>query len=616
MRLCCRTIVAISLYLASALALAAEPLPRSVLIFDQSDTNAVWGLGFRSTFRSEVLKGSKTSVAIYSEVLELGRFNSPQYQELLRTFLREKYRDRPIGVVVVHGSLALEVFMRLRADVWPSAPVVIAFVQPQDLTRLSLPPDITGTTSQLEFRNVTKTARALVPSLKRIALVGTRYDKDPFRTHFMQELSAFGSELELIDLLDLPLAEAAKRIATLPEDTVVYYSNLYAVGSDPSLILADVVPLLSEASNRPIISDNSFHIGLGSTGGNVALVEPIAVESARRVLRILDGEPAASMPITAVDFTRPIFDWRQLKRWNISEANLPPGSEIRFRTPGLWEQYRWHLIAIFSAILLQAVVISVLLVERRRRSLAEIEAGRRRREVIHLNRVATATVLSSSIAHELNQPLGAILINTETARQLLRAVPPDLSQIGEILSDIARDDQRANEILQRQGGLLKKGHDGNSQVLDLNSSVADVVDMAGPEARKRGIVLSVGRTSGVLPVRTDPIQMQQVILNLVMNGMDALVDCDASARKLTIETSRSRGTMAEVAVSDSGKGIPDDRLARIFDAFFTTKPQGTGLGLPIARTIIETYGGTIWAENRAGGGAAFHFRLPLAEARS
>ena len=105
---------------------AAEPSPRSVLIFDQTETNSPWGVAFRGTFRSEIDKGSNTPVAIYSEVLELGRFNSPQYEELLRTFLREKYRDRPIGVVVVHGSMALEVFMRLRAELWPSVPVVFA----------------------------------------------------------------------------------------------------------------------------------------------------------------------------------------------------------------------------------------------------------------------------------------------------------------------------------------------------------------------------------------------------------------------------------------------------------------------------------------------------------
>ena len=125
----------------------AQPLPRSVLVFDQSDTNSPWGLAFRGAIRATINKGSATPVTIYSEVLELGRFNSPQYEELLRTYLREKYRDRPIGVIVVHGSLALQVFLRLRADLWPTVPVVFGFVDPETLAQLSLPTGITGTAS-------------------------------------------------------------------------------------------------------------------------------------------------------------------------------------------------------------------------------------------------------------------------------------------------------------------------------------------------------------------------------------------------------------------------------------------------------------------------------------
>jgi signal transduction histidine kinase len=333
------------------------------------------------------------------------------------------------------------------------------------------------------------------------------------------------------------------------------------------------------------------------------------------VLRLLNGESASTIPVATGAFIKPVFDWRALKRWNVSEQRLPPGSEIRFREATVWEQYRWQLSTTFAVVLFQAAMIAWLLFERRRRSLAETEARNRRREVIHLNRVATATVLSSSIAHELSQPLGSILINAETAREMLRSVPPDLGQVDEILSDVIRDDQRAGEIVHNQKTLLKKEKDARLQLFDLNDSVREVVDIAAFEATKRGVALSAGRSPEALPVRADRIQMQQVMLNLVMNGMDALESCDRAARKVIIHASRRAASRAvEVTVADSGEGIPEDKLTSIFDPFFTTKPQGTGLGLPIARTIIETHGGTIWAENRVGGGAAFHFTLPLADA--
>src|SRR5262249_52968014 len=236
-----------------------------------------------------------------------------------------------------------------------------------------------------------------------------------------------------IDLLGLPMAELRTRVATLPDDSAIYYTAIYDITGIPR----DAVPMLAEVANRPIVSDTVTHIGYGSTGGIVVLPEPIAQETARRALRILDGEPAARIiPPADGDFTKPVFDWRQLQRWKVSERALPPGSEIRFRQPGLWEQYHWVVIAALAVVLIQATMISWLLFERRRRRLAELESRRRIFEVAHLNRAAAAGALSASIAHELNQPLGAILSNAETAELLLRANPLDVAQLKEILTDI------------------------------------------------------------------------------------------------------------------------------------------------------------------------------------
>ena len=146
---------------------------------------------------------------------------------------------------------------------------------------------------------------------------------------------------------------------------------------------------------------------------------------------------------------KPIFNWAQLERWQVNESSLPAGSEIRFREPGLWEKYRWQSVTAFSIVLLQAGLIAILLYERKRRHDAEFESRHRMSELAHVNRSATAGELSSSIAHELNQPLGAILTNTETAELILSSPSPDLGEVKEILSDIRRDDMRANEVIRR-----------------------------------------------------------------------------------------------------------------------------------------------------------------------
>ena len=149
------------------------------------------------------------------------------------------------------------------------------------------------------------------------------------------------------------------------------------------------------------------------------------------------------------------------------------------------------------------------------------------------------------------------------------------------------------------------------QEFDLTEVVKDTLEIVRSEASKKGIELSAAHINGSLPVHADRVHLQQVILNLAMNGLDAMHSCTPGSGKMSIETARVEDTAVEVSVSDSGAGIPKDQINKIFDTFYTTKRQGTGLGLSIARTIVETYGGKIWAENRSGGGAIFRFSLPL-----
>ena len=192
------------------------------------------------------------------------------------------------------------------------------------------------------------------------------------------------------------------------------------------------------------------------------------------------------MPITAGDFNRPVFDWRQLQRWDISEASLPAGSEVRFRLQTMWEQYRWQMIAILLAVLVQAAVIGWLLFERYRRRRAKPNRAAACCEVIHLNRTAAAGALSASIAHELNQPLGAILSNAEAAEILLAANPPDLDQVREILGDIRQADQRAADIIQHLRNLLKKKSDIELQEFDLNDAIAGAIAHSFARGDKAG----------------------------------------------------------------------------------------------------------------------------------
>ena len=592
-----------------------EPLPRSVLILDQSDADSAWYAAFSSAFRSSLNAGSAARISVYAEHLDLSRFGSPRHDALLRTYLREKFREKPIGVLVAQGSSALEFVMQARQELWPGVPVVFAAVDEETATRLNLPPDVTGTIYQLTFRNAVSSAQVLVPHLKRTALVGDPLERQAVRRHFKEEIPLFAAKFELIDLTGLPMTEVRKRVAVLPDRTAIIYTAINVDGAGVAYIPHEALGAVAEVANRPIVIDVATSIGYGGTGGFIVTAVPVAEDVAQLALRILNGERASQIPVVKGSYTRPIFDWRQLRRWNISEKSLPPGSEIRFRPLTMWEQYRWQMIAMVAALLIQAAMIAALLFEHRRRRVAELESRRRLMEIAHMDRAMTAGVMSASVTHELRQPLTAILINTRAAEALLAANPPDLDEFKEILADIRRDDQRAGEIIGHLRGLLKRG-ELRLQDVDVNDVIQDVIHIVEPEAARRGVVLSVDRRRTALAVRADQVHLQQVMLNLAINGMDAMLNSIPGRRRLAFQTALIGESEVEVSVSDTGTGIPEEELKNIFESFMTTKAEGTGLGLSIVRTIVETYGGKIWAENRVEGGAVFRFSLPLAKAQA
>jgi signal transduction histidine kinase/ABC-type uncharacterized transport system substrate-binding protein len=242
---------------------------------------------------------------------------------------------------------------------------------------------------------------------------------------------------------------------------------------------------------------------------------------------------------------------------------------------------------------------------------AEMEAQRLRQDLAHVGRVSTLGELTASLAHELNQPLTAILSNAQAAQRLLRADPTDLGEVRAILKDIVEDDQRAAAVIHRLRGLLKKS-ELELAILDLNELVSEVARLVSSDMAARGVVLRLELAAGLAAVRGDRVQLQQVVLNLILNGLDAIGASPTGDRTLVLRTDTDGPAAVRVAVRDSGTGIDEADLDHIFHAFYTTKSTGLGMGLAIARSIVDAHGGRLEAHNNADGGATFSFSLPLA----
>jgi C4-dicarboxylate-specific signal transduction histidine kinase len=307
-----------------------------------------------------------------------------------------------------------------------------------------------------------------------------------------------------------------------------------------------------------------------------------------------------------------------MKRWGLPEKNLPPDTVVLFARKTVWEEY-WHVIVgAVAVIALQSALLVALLIQhaRRRRAeaarkAAEADAEAQRREVAHMSRVLILGELSGAIAHELNQPLTAILANAQAAQMMLARDTPDIDEALLALEDIVEDDNRAGQVIQRLRGLLKKDQ-GRWEVIDVNDIVRSTHNLVRSELVTRRIDTGFELEAPLDPVRGDPVQLQQVVLNLVVNAMDALAAHESGERRIMLKTRAAERARVELSVIDNGPGIAPSEEGRLFQPFFTTKPQGLGLGLSICSTILATHGGTLTLVRGEAGGAVATVILPAA----
>ena len=247
-----------------------------------------------------------------------------------------------------------------------------------------------------------------------------------------------------------------------------------------------------------------------------------------------------------------------------------------------------------------------------RRKQAEVELRQQRDELAHVTRVSTMGELAASLAHELNQPLTAILSNAQAAQRFLIASPTDLGEVHEILKDIIQDNNRASNVIRQMRALVKK-EEHTFSPLDLAGVINDVVTLVHSDAILQGVRVLLDHEPGLSPVRGDKVQLQQVFLNLMLNGFQAMKNLPVTERELNLRTGRAGGRMLTVAVRDRGTGVGTDKLEKIFQPFYTTKRDGLGMGLSICRSIVEGHGGRLWARNNPDAGATFYFTLPIAQ---
>jgi signal transduction histidine kinase len=609
-----KSLLAVAL-LSLALAIPAQQAPKRVLLLHSFGPE--FGDSSAKPLRDELDRQLPGRVDLYESWLVSARFtrgDDPAYAN----YLGSLFAERPIDLLVTFGGPAANFVQQHRQSLFPSVPTLFTDVEERRLSLSDLTPHDAAVTLSVGIPAIVQNILQILPGTTRLAVV---LGNSPIERYWVGEISRalqpFQDRLTLTFLNGLSFEEVLRRVATLPPHSAILYAMLSpempGIPPDEDRALAK----LHAVANAPMFSYTDAYLGKGIVGGPLLSSAEEARKAVNLAVQMLQGERSADLRIAPIRLGEPQFDVRELRRWNISETQLPPGSVIRFRELSSWARYRWQIVAVGMLMLLETALIGRLLYERRRRQSAEIEAHHRVAQLAHLNRRATVGELSGAIAHELNQPLGSILRNTEAAEMMLQSQSPDIAELREILSDIKHDDQRAGEVIRRLRRLLGKAP-LEPQEIDLNEVLGEVFVFLSAQASARRVVLSTSLTAPAPRVSGDRIQLQQVILNLVMNSMDAIDSAGGRDRYVIGRTTILQGESAQVSIEDSGPGIPLGNDQDIFEPFFTTKTAGMGMGLSIARTIIESHGGRIWAQNQSAGGAVLCFTLPLvtSEARA
>jgi len=678
---------------------------------------------------SDTLRMGGIPVAnLFFESMDLRRNPGPELRKLLAEQMRLKWSHRKADMVITVYPEALEFVLNDCRDLFPHVPI-IALHLPQDFMMAETDRRIIGHFPTYDIAGTIDNALKLVPGTKRVYVVSGAHKIDKWLEDQARRASKKWERVEFLYLSHMPLEDILTTVSKAPPGSVILYLALTQDVAGKSHTGLGLAHQLSQVSTVPVFGMFESALGYGVIGGTLVSWNLIGKRAGELVIDILKGVKTFDDVPAVLDVPSvPMFDWRQLRRWNLSESALPKGSVVINKEPTFWD-FRYYIIGGLAFILAQFLLITSLLLQRRRtrsaeeslsektqeldqfftvtsdllciantdgyflrlnpaweralgysreelmakqffefvhpddlvrtedavstlasqgkvmyfenryrakdgtyrwlewtaapvgkliyagardlteRLKTESEARQRREELAHMTRIATMGELTTSLAHEINQPLTAILSNAEAAQRFLSGNAPDISEVRQILEDIVRDDRRASDVVRKVRALVKK-EKPHEEILDLNETIQEVISLIRGESLLRGLSITMELSQGLKRIRGERVQLQQVILNLILNGAAAMRNSPSGQRKIILRTAMPDGRTVKAFVTDFGTGIDEKNIERLFEPFYTTKPEGLGMGLSISQTIIKAHGGTMEASNNPEGGATFALTLP------
>jgi signal transduction histidine kinase len=566
---------------------------------------------YARTIRMELNQQSPWPLDITEHSLVTARSPDEDPEVPFVEYLRALFAKRSPDIIVSIGAPAAAFVQRHRQQLFATTPMVFTAVDQRRVQYSSLTANDAVVALRINYLAAIENILQVLPDTKNVTVVvGTSPIERFWKDAIAKEAAPLANRIKLSWTDELSFEELLRQASALPPQTAIFWELMIVDAA--GVVHEGGTPLtrLHAIANAPIFSYDESFFGNEIVGGPLLLVADSGRQTAAVAIRILSGEKPSEIKVPVVQFASPMFDWRQMQRWGISESRLPLGSKIYFRDPTLWEQYQWQIVLIASVILVQAALIVGLLYEHRRRQIAEAHSLQRVNELARMNRFATAGELSASIAHEVRQPLSAISVSGEAGLRWLKREVPDFDEVRKALEAVIAESHHADHVLKSVRAMFKQEATARTKV-NLNDLIQQIIAVAKGPIESNNIVVETNLTDGVPPiVMADAVQLQQVILNLVMNAVEAMSH-SGEMRVLRLRTEPGPARTVVARVVDSGPHVDPEVVNKMFQPFFTTKSSGMGMGLAICKTIVEAHGGQLTASASNPHGMEFKITLPL-----
>ena len=557
------------------------------------------------------------SYNLYTEYLEKEGYGKGEYPKEKFNLINEKFNNSNLDLLICVGFNIIEIIQENASDYILNLPTVSVDL---DLSSYGYTTDfaINKQSAQIRLKlnaeRTIRTALDLFPQTATVYFFSGISDLDQLLLSVSKQVAKrILANKKVSFITGISMDETLKMVHNLPENSIIFVPGYNIDVNKVPYLNRESIRLISKSANAPVFVYTSTGFGEGTIGGYILNFEKSGLITGKSAVKILNGANPNSIKISESDYYEYLFDWRELKRWNLENSDLiPEGSTILFEENSPFDEYKWIGGGVLLFIILQTLLIATLIRLNRNQKLMTkkiIETENKYRDFLHEDRSLRLGQLTASLSHELNQPLTAILSTAQAGINFINSneATPDL--LKQILQKIVENDKRTASILSSVRGMLKL-ESREKEKVNLVSLINEVAAVVQSEAAELNIKLNVDIIHERVDILADKIQIQQVLLNLISNALQSLEKSNPSNKEITITDSIGNNEVT-ISVRDNGVGIEESIKDKLFKPFVSVKKDGTGIGLTICRSIIEDHQGKIWAENMPDGGAKFSFSLKI-----